>query len=145
MWKKLNGEDKIAVEQMKDLFKIKYNKELTEPQITGILNEGEKTLRGMYNPADIDMMFKKPGELYRFIKTNIDGMDANGIDEVLSGNGLGIRRNVFLGMSKSDFSDMMNLIKVKNMDAVSDFDMKRQAIAMKEIRVKLDQISNYAE
>lgn len=144
MWKKLNGEDKLAVEQMTELFETKYNKKLTEPQVTGILNEGEKTIRGMYNPVDIDAIFKKPGELYQFIKTNIDGMDANGIDEVLTGNGLGIRRNVFLGMSKSDFSDMTNLIKIKNMDAVSDFDIKRQAIALKEIRVKLDQISNYA-
>lgn len=141
MWKQLNGEDQTAVKQMTELFKVKYNKELTEPQVTAILKDGEKTFRAMYNPTEIDAMFKKPGELYQFIKTNIAGMDANGIDEVLTSVGLGIRRNALFGMNKADFSDISKLVEIKN----TEVDPNKQAIAMKELRIRLDQIQSFAE
>lgn len=141
----MDGADKQAVQEMIPLFKEKFGKELTEIQMAGIMKDGEKTFRALYNPAEIDTMFKKPGELYRFIKTNIDGMDANGIDEVLTGNGLGIKRNVFLGMSKDDFSSIANLLPIKNMVATTDQDIKRQALAIKEIQIKTDEINAFAE
>jgi hypothetical protein len=72
-------------------------------------------------------------------------MDANNIDEVLTENGLGIRRNTFLGMSKEDFSNLSNLLPVKNGKAVTDQEMKNQALAIREIRNKTQEIKNFAE
>lgn len=145
MWKHMNGDEQTATKEMVELFKTKFQKEFTEPQVAGIMRDGEKTFRALYNSAEIDAMFKKPGELFQFIKKNIEGMDANGIDEVLAGNGFGIRRNVLVGMSKSDFSDISNLIKIKNMEATNDMQDNQKIFARKEIQIKLGEILKFAE
>lgn len=145
MWKFMNGEEKEAVQDMIPVFKSKFGKDFSNEQMAGIMKDGEQVYRSMYNATDIDNTFKKPGELFKFIKTNIDGMDANDIDEVLTANGLGIRRNVFFGMPKEDFAQLSNLYPIKNMDAKTDADIQRQIFATREIRNKMDEISLFAE
>lgn len=66
-------------------------------------------------------------------------MDELGIDQVLDGTGLGISRNVLLGMKKSDFSEISKLIEVPATDPT------KFRLAQAALSTKLNDIESFAK
>ena len=65
-------------------------------------------------------------------------MDELGIDQVLDGTGLGITRNVLVGMKKEDFKEMSKLLEIPETDAT------RYRLAQAAISSKVAEIDSFA-
>lgn len=66
-------------------------------------------------------------------------MDEYGIDQVLDGNGLGVSRNVLVGMNKADFNDISKLMQVPETEPV------RYRLAKSAIDTKMAEMESFVK
>lgn len=147
MWKYMKGEEKDqAIKEMQQSLSKKFGKEITEDQAKGLMESAATIATKGFNAADVDNMFGKPGELYKFIKPNLEGLKANDLDEVLAPNGLHLKKESFFGMSKDDLSMLSaNMDRVNELaKSADDNDIKMKMIQQNHMDNLLNTMEQYA-
>ena len=142
------GDEEAAVKFMGKAYKEKFGIEKDAEQIRNELQSAVKIAYDTYDPATMKTLFEKPGQMYDFLRSNVDSMLKNGGEHQLNAGGLMVGLNTFSGLSKDEFADVTKLeaaarkpIPAKPTTA----EAKSAVFAKQEFQKQLSQIQEFAK
>ena len=89
------GDEEAAVKFMSKAYKEKFGIEKDPDQIRNELQSAVKIAYDTYDPGVMKNLFEKPGQMYDFLRTNVDSMLKSGSERQLNAGGLMIGLNTF--------------------------------------------------
>lgn len=147
MWKFMSEDKKAAIDQMEKILKEKAPDLATDKnQVKDLMEKMEGAYRAMHDPKDIADTFGKKGKLHAFLADNLSKMEDARVREVLTGNGLLIRKEDVFGMTRQQFDDVESLsAKATASIPKNDAEAFEQVAARKALNQSLKDVISYSE
>lgn len=142
------GESGPAVSALQKVYKTKFGIEKNAEEVKNELDSAVKIMYDTYDPKTMSDLFNKPGQIYDFLKSNVESLSKNEGEHQLNAGGLLVGLNTFVGLSKDDFADITKLeaIAKKPVPAKPTDNQARSAVlAKQEFDKQLSQIQEFAK